>query len=245
MNKAILVVREYDRFSELLSENGFEVINFAAIKTAPLEDLSEFHTKLETIENYDGIFFTSPKAAEIFLNEFDEKVYCGKIYVLGNRTRTLFENRDFQVIFRNEANTAEEFINFFDRAEFADKNLLFLRGNKSLRIIPELLKDVATVDEIVAYRTLENSIDENSANQISEKIAAGEIFWVCFFSPSGIESFIEKFGDKATSDLKIAAIGATTAKKAVEKNLRTDFISPRANAEDFAVALINHIKNID
>lgn len=242
----ILVVREFDKFSALLKENGFEVINFRAIETLPIEDLSALEKKLETIEKYDGLFFTSPKAAEVFLASFRNKKlgFCGKIYVLGNRTKLLFKTANFEIVFRENANTAEEFINSFDKSEFAGKNFLFPRGDKSLRAIPKLLETVAKVDEIIVYRTVESSIDENVIREIREKLRGGGINWICFFSPSGIESFMKKLDDVSLNEAKIAAIGATTAKKAAE-NLKVDFISPKASAEDFAFGLIDYIKNIE
>ena len=98
----VLVIREFDKFSRLLNENGFEVINFPAIQTLPIEDFSELNKKIDCLENYDGLFFTSPKAAEVFLQNFENKEndFCGKVYVLGNRTKLLFENTHFEIIFR-------------------------------------------------------------------------------------------------------------------------------------------------
>lgn len=243
----ILVVREFDKFSALLKESGFEMINFPAIQTLPVEDLSELEEKLKTLEKYDGLFFTSPQAAEVFRQSFANKAneFGGKVYVLGNRTRLLFENANFEFVFREKVNTAEELINSFETSEFAGKKFLFLRGDKSLRAIPLLLKGIAEVDEIIVYRTVENSIDENLINEIREKFRRRAIDWICFFSPSGIESFMKTFVEFSLNEIKIAAIGATTAKKAAEKKLKVEFISPKASAEDFAFGLINHIKNIE
>ncbi len=120
-----------------------------------------------------------------------------------------------------------------------------MRGDKSLRIIPELLKDKAVVDEVIVYRTVENLIAENSINEIGEKLRRGEIEWICFFSPSGVEIFVKKFGETSLNKVKIAAIGTTTAKKAAESHLKVEFVSPKVNAEDFAFGLIDYIKNIE
>ena len=238
----ILVVREFDKFSARLKENGFEVVNFPSIQTLPLEDASELREKLETLEKYDGLFFTSPQAAEVFLQRKPKADFRGKIYVLGNRTKLLFENAGFETVFRREANTAEEFINSFDKSEFTSKKFLFPRGDKSLRTIPELLKRVAEVEEIVVYRTIENAVDEVLIDAIREKLRLGEIEWICFFSPSAVESFLKTFGDFSLNEIKIAAIGATTAKKAAAENLKVEFVSPKASAEDFAFGLIEYLR---
>ena len=243
----ILVVREFDKFSSLLAENGFEVINFPAIQTLPIKEFSELEEKIDNLNQYDGLFFTSPKAAEVFLQnvEKSKKDFRGKLYVLGNRTKVSFKNKSFEVVFRANANTAEEFINSFDESEFAGKRLLFLRGSKSLRTIPELLDGIAVIDETIVYRTVENSMDEDLTGEIREKFDEQKISWICFFSPSGIESFVKTFDESSCKKVKIAAIGATTAKKAAENNLRVEFVSPKANAEDFAFGLIDYIKSIE
>ncbi|HEX9959721.1 MAG TPA: uroporphyrinogen-III synthase [Pyrinomonadaceae bacterium] len=228
----------------MLAGNGFEIINFPAIETLPLEDAGELDEKLENLEKYDGLFFTSPKAAEIFLQRKTKDNFRGKIYVLGNRTKLLFENTGFETVFRENANTSEEFIKSFDESEFAGKKFLFPGGDKSLRAIPELLESVAEIDEIVVYRTIENAADEILIDEIREKLSRGEIDWLCFFSPSGIESFLKTFGDFSPNDIKIAAIGATTAKKAEAENLKVGFISPKASAEDFALGLIKYLRKI-
>jgi len=247
MKKWILVVREFDKFSEILSKADFGTINFPAIRTLTVENLDELNEKLDEINRFDGLFLTSPKAAEVFLQRFREKnfEFRGKVYILGERTKRLFENTDFETVFRENANTAEELINSFEKREFAGKTFLYLRGNKSVRTIPELLKHIATVEESIVYRTIENTFDKGEISKIEEKLRQREIAWICFFSPSGVESFINQFSENLLNTVKIAAIGETTARCAVEKRLKVDFISAKANAEDFARGLINRIKEIE
>lgn len=246
MNEIILVVREFDKFSEILAQAKYEVINFPAIQTLPVENLDKLDEKFEEIANYDGLFLTSPKAAAVFLGRVRERnlEFGGKVYVLGNRTKTLFENTNFEIVFRENANTAEELINSFESREFAGKKFLFLRGDRSLRTIPELLKNVA-IDEIVVYRTIESSADKFLLDEIKKKLREIQIDWICFFSPSGIESFTNAFGEMLPNAVKIAAIGETTAKRAAEKKLKVDFISAQANAEEYARGLIKRIKEIE
>lgn len=240
----ILVIREFDKFSSLLAKNGFEIINLPLIQTLPIADFEKLNEKIENLKIYDGLFLTSPKAAEVFLQQCKNKgiTFRGKIYVLGNRTKSAFENRNFEIVFRERANTAEEFINSFDKSEFAGKKFLFLSGDKSLRMIPELLKDAATVDEIVIYRTIENAIDENLKRRIGEKLAKNEIDWICFFSPSAIESFGKTFDGFSPNSIKVAVIGTTTAKKAAESKLKVEVVSSKATAADFAAELIGHLE---
>lgn len=243
----ILIVREFDKFSSMLVENGFETINLPAIKTVPIENLSELEERIGNLKIYDGLFFTSPQATKIFLKTFENKSFefRGKVYCLGNRTKELFDDTNFEVAFRPAANTAEEFIKSFENEEFVGKRFLFLRGDKSLQTVPELLKNYAIVDEIIVYRTIENTIDESLENEISERLVKNEVEWICFFSPSGVESFVRKFGKASLNKVKIASIGATTAKNIAENDLNIKFISSKANSSAFAFELIEHIKHFE
>lgn len=235
----VLVIREFGDFSATLIENGFDVINFPTISTSRIEDLSELEKNFTEIEKYDGIFFTSPKAAEIFLEKFD-KSYGGKIYILGNRAKSLFENKGFKIAFNKNANTAEDFINSFDRGEFVGKKYLFLSGNKSLRIIPQMLKGFAEVDETVVYQTKLFEAEKMFVDKIKQMFSREKINFICFFSPSGVENFLDVFDDFRQGKIKIATIGTTTAEKASEKDLKVDFTA--SNAKDFAGEFIGYLR---
>lgn len=241
-NSAILVIRKFDRFSALLTENKFEVINLPLIETVRAKDLSEFDEKLAKIESYDGIFFTSQKAAEVFLQKFDREKYSfrGKIFALG-KARQMLEAAGFETVIVKEASTAFEFINRLESSDLKDKRFLFLKGNKSLRIIPETLKGIAEVDEATVYKNVKPAVDEQLVVEIREKIRRREIDFACFFSPSGVENFLEIFGKDLLKETKIATIGQTTAGKARKIGFTVNFISAGATAEGFARGLIEHI----
>lgn len=239
----VLVLRGRDAFSAKLVESGFEVINLELLKIEPVEDIN---LSPERFGEFDGLFFTSPYAAEAFLAAFESSGsgYEGKIYVLGERTRNVLEKAGIGVRYQSGANTAAEMIEMFGDSEFAGKRFLFVRGDKSLRTIPDLLAGKADVSELVVYRTVEISPDHTAAANVRERIAIGEIDWMCFFSPSGVESFFRQVYSKNLKGIKTAVIGQTTGGKAQESGLNVDFISRRTRAEDFAADLVEHIKNI-
>ncbi len=241
----VLVVRGDDGFSEMLRNGGCEVLNLELIRTAPAADLSELDRILMRINEYDGLFFTSPAAAEIFVKRSKNAIqnFGGKIYVLGERAKTILENAGFRVLYRKDANTAGDLIASFDEVEFAAKKLLYVRGDKSLRTIPNLLTDKATVDEIVVYETREIRPQKNELNDVEERLTSGEIDWICFFSPSGVQSFRGLFEPKFFEYANVAAIGETTEREARQANMKVRFTSSRANVGDFAAGLAEHIKN--
>ena len=230
----ILVIREYDNFSRILAAGGFEIINLPLIETVAIEDLSE----LEAIENYDGVFLTSAKAAEIFKEKL-QKDYRGKVYVLGRRSYELLKDKGFNLHFDETANTAREMLENIALEEINGKHFLFVRGEKSLRIVPEFLSKIATVDEAIVYETREIKVEIDKINSLREK---NKFAAVCFFSPSAAQNFIEQFGTEILHQTIIAAIGKTTAEFFERQNLRVNFVSSKATAEDFAAELIEYLE---
>lgn len=242
--KKILVVREFDKFSRILTENDLEVINLPLVETKPIEDLSEFETKLENIVDCDGIFLTSKNAARILADKLrEEKInYSGKVYILGKSGFEILKDANLDLVFNDAANTAREMLDEIAPEELKNKRLLFVRGKKSLRVVPEFLENFANVDEVVVYETRKITIEVDKLNEIRKQFEKREITAACFFSPSGAESFLEQFGGETLHQIVIATIGKTTAEFFETRNLSVDFVSSKAAAEDFAAELVDYLR---
>jgi len=242
--KTILVVRKYDNFSRILAANSFDVINFPLIETKAADDLSEFDAKLDAIKNYDGVFLTSRTAAEIFRAKLVEKKlnYCGRVYILGRRSYKILKAENLNLFFDETANTAREMLEKIALEDLTDKNFLFVRGEKSLRVIPDFLSKKSSVDEAIVYRTENLTVEKNEVEIIGAKIKRNEVFGACFFSPSAAESFTKLFGVDILHQTIIAAIGRSTAEFFRKQKLKVGFVSSKAAAEDFAVQLIEDFK---
>lgn len=243
----VLVLRGDDEFSATLRGNGFEVVNLELIRTEPVDDPGKLRDKLTQIADLDGLFFTSPVAATIFLEALRTTGanVGGKIYVLGRRTKEVFENAGLDVEYQNDANTAEDLIDLFGEAEFKGKRLLFVRGDKSMGTIPALLDGKAAMEEMIVYRTLANVPDPPIVAEIRRRLHKGEIDWMCFFSPSGIDNFLSVIGAEDARETRTAVIGNTTGRKAKEAGFKVAFISPHASADSFATGLVEYIKSIE
>jgi uroporphyrinogen-III synthase len=240
----ILVIREPDLFSSILIEQGSTVINFPTIKIETLDDFIELDKVLTELETFDGVFITSPNAAQPFLERLKQKQvqFGGKFYILGNRTDELLTSFDCQRFFSDEIKTASELLNAIPESELKGKKFLILRGNRSLRVIPEKLKNIAEVREVVVYKTLAPPDVEKQADEIKRKLRVRKIVAVCFFSPSGVDGFLEIFTDFSQNDTKVAVIGQTTARYAEEKQLRVDFVSSKPTAETYALELTSYLR---
>lgn len=241
--KKILVIRSFDEFSRILTENNFEVVNLPLIKTKPLDDLSDFEAKLKTADRFDGIFLTSKNAAQVLAQRLDELNirFAGKVYVLGKRSFEILRSKKLDLVFFEEANNAEEMLAKIPAAELENKKFLFIRGEKSLDTIPNFLRNLATVDESIVYTNEPVLLGLDTISEIYEAIGRSEIEVVCFFSPSGAETFLTKFGADILHQTNIATIGKTTADFFERQSIKVDFVSSKSNAENFAIEMINFL----
>ncbi len=240
MTKTILVIREFDIFSRILAENNYEIINLPLIETKALNDLSDFEAKLESIENYDGVFLTSAAATEIFRAKLKTN-YRGRIYVLGKRSYEILKDANLNLHFDETANTAREMLEIIAPEELKGRKFLFVRGEKSLRIVPDFLSKTSTVDEAIVYETRKVAVKMDKQSELRDQLETSKIACACFFSPSAAANFIEQFGAEITHQTVIAAIGKTTADFFERQNLSVNFVSSKAAAEDFAIELIEYL----
>lgn len=243
--KSVLVIRPDGRFSAILRTEGLEVVDLELIRTVPLEDLGAADEKISQIGEYDGLFFTSRMAAKVFGERLKTECpdYAGKIFVLGERAKAVLESFGFPVVHQTSVNTAAELMRSLDNSEVAGKHFLFVRGETSLRTIPEMLNGPAEVDEVVVYRTIAADLADTDKQAVQKSLDAGEFGTVCFFSPSGVERFRALFSIENAAGVEAAVIGETTAASAAGMNVT--FISRTTNAEEFARDLAKHIKNIE
>ena len=238
MKMTVIVVRADDNFSQMLRDAGLEVINLELIKTEVLEDLSEFENLISHPDDYAGVFFTSPVAAQVFVDRVQPRLKPA-LYALGRRATAVLVDAGFAVRTISDANTADEMLAAFGDAEFAGKKLLFVRGERSMRTIPEKLRGIADIDEIAVYRTVEIEPAETAVSDIRRRLEKREIDWACFFSPSAVEAFEKRFG---TAAVNVAAIGNITATRARELGFRVDLVASRATNEVFAKELIDWLR---
>jgi uroporphyrinogen-III synthase len=240
-----LVAREFDEFSRILSERGFTVINCSTITTTLVEDLSDFEEKLHRLPRFDGLFLTSRKATEIFRKRLGESksAFGGKVYVFGRRGFDLLKHEGLDLYFDDSAVTVQEMLEGIDPTDLKGKRFLIICGELSLSVVQDYLSRTSKVEKAIVYRTSAITVEPSKRAEIQIRAIRGEIGFMCFFSPSGANSFLKQFGTEVLKNTMIATIGKTTADYFAERNLKVDFISPKPTGGDFANGLIEYLKS--
>lgn len=240
----ILVVREFDEFSRILSGRGFSIINCPTIRTRPAEDLSDFERKIRRLHRFDGVFLTSRRSAEIFRERLRKLgvVFPGGVYVFGRRGFDILKREGLDLYFDDSATTVREMLEGIDPDRLRDKRFLIVRGERSLPVVPAYLGRTAKVEEVIVYRTSEVTVKSSRRAEIRIRAMRGEIGFMCFFSPSGAHSFVKQLGMEVLKKAQIAVIGKTTADYFERQRLKVDLISRKPTAGDFAYRLIEYLK---
>ncbi|WP_405605545.1 hydroxymethylbilane synthase [Polaribacter sp. Asnod1-A03] len=146
----------------------------------------------------ENVVITSQNGVEALLNSFTkDEMNFKNIYCVGRRTKKLIENRIGKVAF--VAKNAKKLADYLAK-EIAVEEVTYFCSDVRLDVLPAFLKahDVL-VNEVEAYKTM------LSPEKLDDSVAA-----VIFYSPSGIESYLEE----NSTDKVAFCIGETTAKEA-------------------------------
>jgi uroporphyrinogen-III synthase len=166
---------------------------------------------------------TSQNAARIII---DTNTQIKKVFCVGEKTTVLLQEHGYNV-----AKTSK---NALSLADFIVKNhkkdsFLFFCGNLRRNELPSLLTENAiSFSEKIVYKTTLNS---QTFNEIFDGIL--------FFSPSGVQSFVQ---ENSLTNSIVFCIGNTTANEA-KKHTSNIVISDQSTIEDTIAASIHYFKS--
>lgn len=222
--KRVLFTKTFDNeFLQVYFGDSFQVeaYDFIEIEENPIDEI-----KAEIDDQVANAIVSSVRSARLI----QDLPLSSSFYVVGEKSKEVLENAGLRVahwtLYADDL-VAYIQVNFKEKSSFN-----FFCSQIRRDTIPEALKAMGhKVNEIIAYKTRSKAVD----------IAPNYDAYV-FYSPSGVKSFQEQYGNAEKA--RIFAIGKTTA-DAVEKHLgrkaefpdRPDhkaliqFIKTRLNAE--------------
>jgi len=180
-----------------LSENQKQLLMSAnfAVEEADFIDVVNRHFEIENINDF--LIFTSQNAVESVLeNEKIAEIKTRKCFCVGEKTRALLEQNDFEVIVSSDyaSELASIICNQYFKSSFT-----FFCGNLRRDILPDSLTLAEVVfEEVAVYETV-----------LTPHKAAENLNGILFFSPSGVQSFLKA---NVIRDEICFCIGGTTAK---------------------------------
>jgi uroporphyrinogen-III synthase len=240
--KTVLVTRpkhQAESFVKELEQYGLSSVVFPTIEIRPvsgwqLPDLTRFH----------GVFFTSPNSVSYFMepmmrNKPQElnNIRKLKVWAVGKTTALDLAHYGVETQPVPKIADAVSLMEEIDTSEIEGRTFLFLRGNLSLGIIPDIVrKRGGTCVEITVYENIPPSLEETG--KVKTLLENGELSCLSFTSPSTAVNFFEAIGTTALpGGVLVAAIGTTTAKALEKLGIRTDIIPEYFDSPNFAKAI--------
>ena len=171
----------------------------------------------------ENVIITSQNGVEAILNSFTkDEMNFKNIFCVGRRTKKLIENRIGKVT--HVAKNAKKLAEYLSK-ELKNKEVTYFCSDLRLDILPAYLQtNDIVVNEVEAYKTM------LSSDKIDEDVSG-----VLFYSPSGIESYLEK----NNIDKVAFCIGETTAKEA-RKHFKNVQVANLPSVESLLELVNNH-----
>ncbi|TDR24464.1 uroporphyrinogen-III synthase [Flavobacterium cheniae] len=181
----------------------------------------------ETPQLNDYLVFTSKQAVKSVLKSGVQNILLKPCLCVGSKTKNFLEKKGFTVI--ESADYAEDLIQIID-SKYKDNSFTFFCGNIRKNTIPDFFQqNKIAYNEIVVYET------KLKPHQIKKPFDG-----ILFFSPSGVNSFLEK---NSLENKKCFCIGNTTA-KALENKTENIVIASQPTVENVINEVIHYYKRL-
>lgn len=219
-----IVVTRADHQAQELAEPlrtlGAQVILLPMIGIAPPADAAPLNRAIESIADYDWIFFTSINTVRAVVPRVGTKP-SARVGVVGAATQAAVEKLGWAVDVVPEDFTAEGLLDALEGFDLKGQRVLIPSGDLARDVLPSTLRSRgAVVDAVEAY-----------TNQMppSAKVRANQRFaeqkppdWLTFASPSAVDNLVSVVGPEALQCSKIASIGPVTSAAVRAQGLKVD-----------------------
>ena len=179
----------------------------------------------ETPQLNDYLVFTSKQAVKSVLKSDVKNVHSISCLCVGSKTRNFLEKKGFTVI--ESADYAEDLIQIIN-SKYKSNSFTFFCGNIRKNTIPNYFQqNKIAYNETIEYDTI------LKPHQMNDPFDG-----VLFFSPSGVNSFLEK---NSLKNRICFCIGTTTA-KALENRTKNIVIASQPTVEHVINEVIKYYK---
>ncbi len=231
-----------DDFEAYLADKGAAVYNMPLIEISALEPDASIFSVLKKLSSFGWLIFTSRNGVKYFLSLLDdqkieyEELSLLKIAVLGKKTAKELELSGLHPYFVSEGRDSGDFIIELqhDNIKENDKVLLVL-GDLAGDLIQESISGFSNVSRINVYKT---SPAADPDPEIMKLLISDKYDMLAFMSPSALERFIELSDQhELKKNFRIACIGRTTEKAAIDNNLVPLIVPAKPDWLSFAMEI--------
>jgi uroporphyrinogen-III synthase len=213
----------------LLEARGATPIATPTIAIEPPETLAPLDDALRALARYDWVVFTSANAVGVVADRLAAigAGFTGKtrIAAVGPATARATSERLRAPDLVAQAATAGALSAEIE--DVAGRRVLFPCGDLAGDVLPRVLRDRgATVDEVVAYRTVAGG----GARELARLVRAGAVDAILFFSASSVRYFVDALGagraaGRLAPGMAVVCIGPGTALAARDAGLEVSAVA--------------------
>jgi len=256
--RRIIVTRAKEQAHDLverLVDLGAEPIEAATIRIAPPVDLEPLDDACARVESFDWIVFTSVNGVEYFLRRLvagrgDVRNLKGiRLCAIGPATAERLTRHGIKVNLVPDEHRSEAVVGMLcAKDNLRGKRVLLPRADLASEVLPRELEAAgAIVENVTAYRTIFESLEQPGAPDIYKMLLERRIDAVTFTSASAVRSFAQQLGAESAADLLqttvVAAIGPVTAEAAKQLNIKTHVMPSTYTIPALVDALVEHFAN--
>ncbi len=246
-NKVFISTRPEGRSAELetlLTGEGATLINMPTIQVRPLPLDDSGRSRLQSINSFNWIVFTSPNALKYFFDAFCE-IHENfelpkhlKIAAVGEKTASGLDKYGYSASFINKGNTAEDFAADFFEVVNQDERVLLPVGNLARTVIEDKISGKARCTRMVIYETcLPESVSTEALNRIVNDLYD----MIIVTSPSGCINLLKLLDGKTDPvKLRIASIGETTSSEVLRHGIKPLVTAAMASSQGIFSAIVRY-----
>lgn len=249
----LLVTRSADDFaatSTWIKQFGGKAISCPMISFRTPQDTTKLDQSIQSIHQYDWIFFTSSNGVDFFCNRLKEHgihpstLQQTQVGIIGEKTVRSAEAYGIQYNFIPTKADATTFFNEFS-AQYDSKDKTFLIPTSQIAhdILPkQLTEQGGSVNQIVAYETIHTQEFEPD---ISTLLTQDKTYWVLFTSSSTVDAFFTCLSkiQKLNASLCFASIGPSTSKTIRQHGYEPTVEAVEHNMDGLLNAVITEIQS--
>jgi len=247
----ILVTREQSQapaFSAMLQAEAARPIECPMIAISPPSDWTLVDQALSSLEQYDGIFFTSVNGVKFFFNRMKKTEIPLRLaadipcFAIGPATASALTAQGIQVEELPDIYQAEGLTALLSGRELKGKRFLIPRALRAREVLPEFLREQGAEADVVTVYQTRPAIENKSL--LLKILDTRKIDWLTFTSGATVKAFemmtASSSWEKSRRDIPVACIGEITAAVASSIGFQQVLTARQATLAAMVQILIAH-----
>ena len=247
----ILITRseaENETLANKLRQLGATPVELPTIAIVNPDNTRPLDLSIKMLSKYDWVIFTSHNGVQFFssrmaaLGEPADRLRGVKVAAIGPATAATLENLGKKPDYIPDEFLSQQIV--YGLGDVKGKRVLLPRADIASKGLPEeLRREGASVDEVVAYKTI--APEDLSLDRLLEVLKQG-VDVVTFTSPSTVRnlSHIAEGLGALLKGVKVACIGPVTADAAEALGVHVDIVASRHTIDDLVEAIVNENRTV-